>query len=368
MINPSMKILFDHQMFSLQKYGGVSRYFAGLNKGINALAGYTSKIAVLYSENEYLKDHSPVLNNVLGHQLFLGKPELIYKWNKKISKWYIRLGHYDLLHPTYFDTYFIKYNKKPLVITVHDMIYENLSNLFPDSIQVIAHKKQAIEKADAIIAISEYTKQEIIKFYPEVQACISIVHHGHTFNTALAQTILDLPAKYILFVGERWHYKNFIGFVKSISPLLNDDPELNLICAGGGKFLPEENKLLLDVGIATQCIQLNATDAQLKYLYTHARLFVFPSLQEGFGFPLLEAFANNCPVVCSNNTALPEVAGDAAIYFDPLNADSMKTAVALVLNSTQLQEDLKIKGRQRLPLFTMDRCVQNTLKVYQSVL
>lgn len=363
-----MKILFDHQMFSLQKYGGTSRYFAGLNKGINELIGYTSKIAVLYSENEYLKDQQPVLNNVLGHKLFSGKPDLIYKWNKKFSKRYIKFGNYDLLHPTYFDTYFIKHNKKPLVITVHDMIYERHPDLFPDSAHIIIHKKQVIGAANAIIAISEHTKQEIIKFYPEVEDRISVVHHGYTLSTVLAQADLALPAKYILFVGERWHYKNFTGFVNSISSLLKRDPTLNLVCAGGGKYSEEESKGFSDIGIADQCIQLNATDAQLKYLYSNARLFVFPSLHEGFGLPLLEAFANDCPVVCSNNTALPEVAGDAAIYFDPLNAESMKGAVELVINNTQLQEELKIKGRQRLTLFAFDQCVQNTLKVYQSVL
>jgi glycosyltransferase involved in cell wall biosynthesis len=355
-------------MFSLQKYGGISRYFAGLNKGINTLIGYTSKIAVLYSENEYLKDQQPVLNNVLGHKLFSGKPDLIYKWNKKFSKKYIKFGNYDILHPTYFDTYFIKHNKRPLVITVHDMIYEHQPDLFPDSTHIILYKKEAIKAATAIIAISEHTKQEIINFYPEIKDRISVVHHGYTLDTTTEQVSLTLPAKYILFVGERWHYKNFTDFVRSISALLQLDPVLNLVCAGGEKYSEEELNIFLDLGITEQCIQLNATDAQLKYLYSNARLFVFPSLHEGFGLPLLEAFANDCPVVCSNNTALPEVAGEAAIYFDPLNAVSMKTAVELVLNDTQLQEELKLKGRQRLALFTFDRCVQNTLKVYQSVL
>jgi glycosyltransferase involved in cell wall biosynthesis len=363
-----VKVLFDHQMFSLQRYGGISRYFAGLNKGINAFAGYTGKISVLYSDNEYLKDQLPVLNNFIGHKLFRGKTALIYKWNKKFSKKYMKMGHYDILHPTYFDTYFLKYNRKPLVITVHDMIYESHPELFPDSADVIVHKRLAIEKATAIIAITEYTKQQIIRFYPNVKAPIWVVHHGYTLNTALQQAGLTLPPKYMLFVGERWHYKNFINFVEAISPLLNADSQLHLLCVGGGGYQEEESKLLSALGITAQCMQLNATDSQLKHLYSHAKLFVFPSLHEGFGFPVLEAFANGCPVACSNNTALPEVAGDAAIYFDPLDADDMRAGVANVLNNDQLQEDLKVKGRQRLSLFTFDRCVQNTIKVYQSVL
>jgi glycosyltransferase involved in cell wall biosynthesis len=363
-----VKILFDHQMFSLQRYGGVSRYFAGLNKGINAGRGNSSKISVLYSENEYLKDQPPVFNNTIGRGLFAGKQDLIYKWNKKFSKRYMKFGNYDILHPTYFDPYFIKYNKKPLVITVHDMIYENLPQLFPDSAHVIAHKKQVIEKADAIIAISEYTKQEITRFYPEVKDRISVVHHGYTLNTTTADTGLTLPVNYILFVGERWHYKNFVPFVKAIKDLLKDDEQLHLICAGGGKFTSAEKEVLAELDITGKCSQLSVTDAGLKQLYSQAKLFVFPALQEGFGLPLLEAFANNCPVACSNATCFPEIAGDAALYFDPTDELSINTAVKTLINNEDARQQLIKKGQQKLKAYPFQKCIDNTIQVYSTLL
>jgi len=197
---------------------------------------------------------------------------------------------------------------------------------------------------------------------------VVVVLHGYTIGNSAKSEKLQFPASYILYVGDRWHYKNFQPFVRAVSSLLQNNLNLHLICAGGGAFNESELSLFQSLNIAPQCRQMSVTDDGLMQLYQQARLFVFPSLQEGFGFPVLEAFANNCPVVCSNTTSLPEVAGNAAVYFDPLNAGDIKQAVEQVLGNPSLQQQLKDKGKQQLALFTFDRCVQNTLKVYQSVL
>jgi glycosyltransferase involved in cell wall biosynthesis len=362
-----LKILFDHQKFSIQRYGGISRYFANLNEGLNNQPGISSKIATLYSENEYVKDYPFLLNNGLGKKLLAGKQAKIYKWNRRFSRWNIRLGQYDVFHPTYYDPDFLKDIKKPYVVTVHDMVYELYPANFSDAVEVIAKKKAIITKADAIIAISEYTKRDILRIFPQLENKIRVVHHGYIFTDEKPAAQLADPGKFILFVGQRWHYKNFQGFVKAISTLLQQDADLKLICAGGGSFVPEEEALLAQLNITGQCRQLNATDAELKQLYQQAQLFAYPSQQEGFGLPILEAFANGCPVVCSNNSSMPEVAGDAAIYFDPYDSGSMLSAISSVLYNTTLKHELKNKGHKQLPLFSFDSCVANTIKVYQSL-
>lgn len=365
-----MKILIDHQTFSMQKYGGISRYFANLNHGLNATPGISSSIATLYSENEYLSNEPFFLKNAIGSRLFAGKKDRMYKWNRRFSRWNVRKGNYDVFHPTYLDPYFIKYIKKPFVVTVHDMIYELYPELFDHTAQdIINRKKLLIEKASAVIAISEHTKSDIIKFYPKAESKITVVHHGYALsNSATNEPPLTLPKNYILFVGDRWHYKNFQPFVKAIRNLFHADASLNLICAGGGSFSKEELTLFNKLNIEQQCTQMSVTDAGLMQLYGQAKLFVFPSWQEGFGLPVLEAFANNCPVVCSNATSLPEVAGKAALYFDPMGPGTIRTAVEQVLNSTAIQKECIKRGRQQLSLFTFEACVQNTIKVYQSVL
>lgn len=363
-----MKVLFDHQTFSLQRYGGISRYFANLHKGINSVPRNSSRIAALYSDNEYVKEEHFLLSNALGEGLFAGKKKRCYAWNRRYSRWNVRLGNYDVFHPTYYDPYFIKYSDKPYVVTVHDMVHELYPHYISDSAEVILRKKKVITQASAIIAISNHTRQDIIKVYPELESKISVVHHGYIWDTSQEKSNIELPSDYLLFVGERWHYKNFTMFIKSIAPLLKDNRALQLICAGGGNFNPDEEQLLAGAGIAQQCRQMDVTDTVLKQLYAQAIAFVFPSLQEGFGLPVLEAFAQGCPVICSNITALPEVAGDAAIYFDPNNSVSITEAVRCVLHDPALQNGLKNKGRQRLGLFTFEACVQKTLNVYQTLL
>jgi glycosyltransferase involved in cell wall biosynthesis len=363
-----MKILFDHQKFSLQRYGGISRYFAGLNEGLNTRPGISSKICALYTENEYIKDLHFLFNNTTGKLLFHGHRNRIIRWNRRFCEWNLKLNNFDIFHPTYYDPYFITQIKKPFIVTVHDMIHESLPQLFADSQLVIAQKKILIEKANALIAISEHTKQAIINCYPHTEAKITVVPHGYILNSALADAGLALPDKYILFVGERWHYKNFLPFVSAISNLLNGDKQLHLVCAGGGAFTSIEKEVFSKLNFSGQCRQVNATDAELKQLYTRAALFAFPSLQEGFGLPLLEAFANNCPVVCSNSSCFPEIAGDSAEYFNPADSASISGAIEKVLNDGNLSQNLIRKGQQKLQSYTFDKCIDNTIQVYSSLL
>lgn len=361
-----MKILFDHQYFSTQKYGGITRYFANLNQGLNQTPGVKSTIGALYSENEYLKNTPILLNNTVGRAIFKGHNSRIYRWNKRYSNFLIKGNNFDVFHPTYYDTYFTAQLKKPLVITVHDMIHEQFASFFPDAEVMIARKKQLIEKADAIIAISQHTKNDIVKFFPRSEGKIKVVYHGYG-DTNLPPANLSLPGSYILYVGDRNYYKNFAPFVKAIAPILQADENLNLLCVGGGSFDNTEQALLTQLAIAGKCRQLTATEAGLQQLYQQAKLFAFPSLQEGFGLPLLEAFGNSCPVICSQATSFPEVAGDAAVYFDPLDGNSMAAAVSRVLCDAELSAQLISKGRQRVKQFTHANCVDNTLKVYHTV-
>jgi len=362
-----MKVLIDHQIFSWQRYGGISRYFANLYQGLNQIPGVSCRVGALYSANEYLKDEPLLLNNIIGSSIFNADKDKIYKWNRRYCRWNIRQNNFDIFHPTYFDPDFIKYLRKPFVITIHDMIYELMPDVFDRPAVIIEQKRQLIAKADAIIAISQHTKQDLLKFYPEAEGKVTVIYHG-IVNKGSAVSNTNSFGSYILYVGDRWHYKNFTKLINAIGPILNQNKDLTLICAGGGSFTEEELALLSNKGIVDQCRQMNADDQTLAQLYQGAQLFVFPSLQEGFGLPILEAFTNNCPVVCSNTTSLPEVGGEAAIYFDPHSEDSIAKAITKVLFDKGLQQDLRQKGTEQLKKFSFDNCLQETLKVYKSVL
>lgn len=363
-----IKVLFDHQIFSEQRYGGISRYFANLASEMNKDKAISVKIAVLYVKNYYISMVRQPFNNRLG-RWFLRKLNKRYKWNKEHSIAQLKKGNYDIFHATYYDTYSLAYNRKPMVVTIHDMIYENSPEMFVDSEQVISQKKQMMDAAGAIIAISNFTLNEIVRIYPQYATKTKVVYHGlpeeKEGQTGAAP---GLPKRFILFVGSRGHYKNFEPMAKALAPLFNKQQDLELLCTGGGEFTAEEQTLLQKLGIDAQCHQLNATDEDLRSLYQHALVFVYPSSQEGFGLPMLEAFKNNCPIACSNSSCLPEIGGDAVAYFDPDQAREILATVEKIIGEPNYADELRAKGRERLKHFSMASCVANTVQVYKDLL
>lgn len=225
-----------------------------------------------------------------------------------------------------------------------------------------------MEAAGAIIAISNYTRNEILRIYPQYADKTHLVYHGLPNEEQGTPASLDTPERFILFVGGRSHYKNFAPMATALAPLLNKDKNLELLCTGGGEFTTEEEELLEKFQLNRQCRQFNATDEELKLLYQRALVFVYPSSQEGFGLPMLEAFRNNCPIACSNASCLPEIGGDAASYFEPENAESLLNAVEKIINDTHYANQLRAKGQERLTHFTMQSCIENTVKVYRKLL
>jgi glycosyltransferase involved in cell wall biosynthesis len=154
--------------------------------------------------------------------------------------------------------------------------------------------------------------------------------------------------------------------VKAASPLLIKY-DLRLVCTGK-PFDNAEMQFLKSLGILDRTSCLFASEAELKNLYATALLFVYPSLYEGFGIPILEAFAMNCPMAISNTSCFPEVAGDAALYFDPQSIDEMRSVMENAILSPSLRNELVLKGQERLKLYSWRKCAEETAKVYQKVL
>ena len=363
-----MKVLFDHQIFSLQKYGGISRYFANLHYGINNTAGDTSETGMLFTDNAYIKSQSYF--TTLLNQNIKNKSKR-YKYNKWYCRYLVSQNKFDVLHPTFYNPYFLKYLKKPFVLTVHDMINERFPQFYTSD-PAAEYKKELINRANHIIAISEYTKKDILEFYSIDENKISVIHHGYqmqakdnsvVINTLNPDTSLE---NYLLYVGDRYAYKNFLFFVNSITPLIKRYA-IKLVCAGGKIFNEEELNAFEKLNVTDDIIRVDADDEQLTRLYKYALAFVYPSLYEGFGLPVLEAFNNNCPVILSDAASLPEVAGKAAEYFNPCNQESIASAVEHVVNNTKRQNELKAAGTERLKLYRFDDCLKKTLQIYSGL-
>lgn len=360
-------ILYDPQIFAIQDYGGISRYFANLISGIKVIDGYDALLPLLYSSNYYVRNFPQFLNPALGKKLLKGYGKR-NKWNRIFGSQQIKRGNYDAFHATYYHPYFLEHLRKPLVITIHDMIYENYPELFAESEEVIKQKKMIIESANLIIAISEFTKTQILKHYPNLSTPIRVVHHG--MPAVNLQPATDShPENFILYVGDRHAiYKNFRPFIQAITPILNEKKGMHLICAGGGSFNDVEKELFRKANITDQLTQVNASDSLLTQLYRNAKLFVYPSIEEGFGLPVLEAFRNGCGIACSNSSSLPEVAGDAVSYFDPFSKDSMSNTIQNLILNPEIRLAGIEKGFEQVEKFTFERSLRLTLDCYKSLL
>jgi len=385
-----MKILYDHQIFTRQNYGGISRYFCELMNQFAKSEDIQFTIALRTSYNEnlgarpYLNPYWSNKNDLLSDSHIVPSIQKIVHINllKRLhinqseSVRLIKKQDFDIFHPTDYNPYFLKHlQKKPYVITVYDMIHEIFPEYYSPHDPTTRWKKKLIEQADAIIAISENTKKDIQKFTGSEPDRISVIYLGNPFEfqewpekTTIRTDLPSSQKPYLLFVGIRTRYKNFIFFITAIADLLKQDRNLHVCCAGGGPFTVQEQKILQDLDICSNVHAVDANDRIMPQLYTNAKAFVFPSLYEGFGLPVLEAFSCGCPVVASNTSSIPEIGGEAVCYFDPKNPDSLVQALESVIKDDQRRENFIRKGLARVNEFSWRMTAQKTKTVYENLL
>ena len=274
------------------------------------------------------------------------------------------------------------------VITVHDII-PYLSNqsteqkTYRHGVERLFDKLAllGLKRASAIIAISEHTKQTLIEHLGIPATKIQVVPNGMDHRLFRPVRVTDsfrakhkLPSthQYLLFVGPDTPRKNLHRLVDAFAQLKTEMPNLRLIKVGKRAYEQGQTELqrqIDELDLHNEIIFLDqVTDQELVELYALADVYVFPSLYEGFGLPPLEAMACGTPVVCSNSASLPEVVGDAAMMVDPLDTGAMANAIASILKSNTLQDELMHRGLKQAKQFTWKKTAQRTLNVYQTLL
>lgn len=354
-----MNILYDHQVFFWQRYGGISRYFYEIIRRI------ALKESVFLFEGNYINDYGlEKLNEV---KKYYGKRRPGIKYTGRIFRYLSRYNLIkfaqellvDVYHPTYYEDFNI--NKGKLIITVHDMIHE----LYSIDSKIIEIKKSIINKADGIICVSECTKNDLINILDIDENKIEVIYLGNSLNIEIKDNRL-VKEPYILYVGNRGGYKNFDKYLQAIGQS-KFKYEIIPVCFGGGNFNKNELQLIEKYGFKNKIKLFSGDDRILANLYKNAEIFVFPSLYEGFGIPPLEAMHYGTPVIASNVASIPEVVGNAGIYFNPNDVEDIADKIDAVLNDKQLKKLLQIKGIQREKLFSWDNCASETLKFYKSI-
>lgn len=349
----------------MQNFGGISRYFFELMNNSQKV-GYVQDLSLLLTSNEYLRESKNVATSI---NLPVSQHSKLYRISNQVNRTYsqakVKFGSYDVFHPTFYENYFIGRIKKPYVITIYDLINERFPQYFQANQEFIARKKALMENATRVIAISENTKKDIIEYFNISESKIDVTYLAESLSLINPEKITNLPERYLLFIGKRDGYKNFDKMYQGVKDLLIDDNGLFLVCAGGGKFTYRELEQFSSDKISHKIKFVSfSKNEELKYLYENAICFIFPSLYEGFGIPVLESFASGCTACISHSSSLKEIGGQAALYFDPNSSSEIKAAVEQALSLDKKNKFTEL-GFQELQKYSWHKTTEQTFNVYK---
>ena len=364
-----MKVVFDQGIFQTQRYGGISRYFHELIAQLVQLDDVEASLFLGFHVNGYGTADLPGLRARIGlprpswpgaaHVL----PPIADLWFDRA----IDLRRMDVLHRTYYDARDLARGRCATVLTVHDMIHELHPRDDRQRAWMEARKRPAVAAADAVIAISESTRRDLVRLHGTPEEKVNVIHLASSLvGEGAPESLLDRP--YLLFVGGRGGYKNFELLARTLAGRPDWRRELDLACFGGGPLTSGEQDLLARLGLVDRVHLFEGADATLETLYRHAAMLVYPSRYEGFGLPPLEAMQLGCPVVVAGASSLPEVVGEAGELVEPDSQDDLEAAIARVLGDTAHRRGLVRLGREQATRFSWERCARETLDVYRKVI
>lgn len=286
----------------------------------------------------------------------------------------------DITH--FFNYYLPPGVKGKKIVTVHDMTYKR----FPETVRFRTKQmlnlnlEKSLKRADIILTVSEFSKSEIITYFPEVKDKIRVVYNGvdlNVFKPLLDKNIkigiakkYNLPERYMLYLGTLEPRKNLERLIDSYYLLLKEFNSVpKLVLAGGKGWLYNSifNKVST-LGLEDKIIFTGYIDEKdVAPLISGAEIFLFPSMYEGFGMPVIEAMACGVPVLTSNVSSLPEVAGDAAVLVDPFSVEDIKNKLKLLLMDENLRKRLNKMGPKRAKRFSWDVVTKDLYEIYKEL-
>jgi glycosyltransferase involved in cell wall biosynthesis len=367
-----MRTLYDYSIFQQQQYGGISKYFYEL---ITHLLKYEDLDIDLYMGffiNKYgLERFRAEFSNYFGYQPplirrtgFIRRFATKLMWQGFQSR--SSRDKHCIYHHTYYDS--PKSDVSRNVFTVYDFTHERLNRFFSKNDNTPSLKREAFRMADALICISESTKKDMLELYDIDPSCkIAVIHLACDNISGSPAADIKLPdAPYLLFVGPRGGYKNFIALLDAYAQDASLKKDFAIACLGS-EFSQSEQAIFSERGVSERIFRYSGGDDVLAALYKNAHVFVYPSQYEGFGLPLLEAMSCECPVLAGNNSSIPEVAGNAAALFDASSSESLREVLHKLAYDDSMRKSLKAAGKERCKLFSWERCAKETYALYKEI-
>jgi len=304
-------------------------------------------------------------------------------WTQTRFAWEIFRDLPDVLWMPVHNMPMLRRKKLKVVVTIHDLAFKIFPEYFTGKDRAKLNKlsDMAIKNADRIIAVSHCTKKDILKFYPEIKEDkISVVYHG--FDPKLFQREISpeesasilknykLRTKnYLLYVGAIQPRKNLKVLIEAFEKIKENNQNLKLVIAGAPawKYSRIIEKISSSKFKKDIIITGNLEFEKISVLYRNAKMFVFPSLYEGFGIPVLEAMASEIPVICAENSSLIEVGGEAVLYFKTDDNQNLANCMNKIIKDAEFEKNLIQKGTEHVKNFSWEKCAQETLEILHSV-
>jgi len=358
---------------------GLGRYTQEMVDNITKLDQINKYVIFLRKENfnEFGCDGVRV-KKVLADIKWYGFAEQI------ILPYYIWRERIDLMHFPHFNV--PVFCPVKFIVTIHDLILIKFPTKRATTLGPVIYKIKnfiykivilsAVKRAKKILAVSQFTKDDLIKQFKLKPDKLVVTYEGVAELTNInapvdVSAVLNkyiISRSYLLYVGNAYPHKNLEGLIKVFSEINKSKPELKLVLVGKEDYFYSRLKLSANIYSTNIIFPGYVPDNELKVLYDTATLYIFPSFYEGFGLPPLEAMEHGLPVVSSNKTCLPEILGDAALYFNPEDEADMKNKIKLALADEKLREDLKNRGYLQAKKYNWQECAEKTLEVYKNLL
>ena len=350
-------ILFDHNIFFLQKYGGVSRYFIELFKQME-LNKFPYFVQCSIHTNNYLKNTN--LNKSYGLYLkaypkFTRK--IIRSINNQFLQFAVKKNKIKVFHNTYYGNYYFK-NNISQILTIYDFVHEIFKNEYNYNSNI---KKNSIINSAHMICISENTKKDLVNYYNVSSNDASVIHLGGDHLPKSNKTYKEKP--FVLYVGFRENYKNFEILLKAFSTSEKLKKDFNIICFGSDKFNKEEISKIENFGLKNIVKHFNGNDQDLSNLYSSAHCHIITSKYEGFGITALEAYNFDCPVIHTGKGFLSEIKNNLGFYDG--SSENLKHLLEQILYSNQDINKMIKSGNEIKKDLTWNNCFKKTIKIYE---